>query len=103
MNPTADLKVLIDAAISARNKLASLGRIFNSNGFTDRYGDGPDCVGRVELLDTALAPFQGPTISNGLHIADVYHAGSDSYYTAVLLKKLTPEEALYSATLAAVQ
>jgi gamma-glutamylcysteine synthetase len=33
---------------------------------------------------------------NGLHQADVYHEGSKSYYTALLLKRISPEEALYT-------
>jgi hypothetical protein len=33
---------------------------------------------------------------NSLDQADVYHAGSKSFYTALLLERISPEEALYA-------
>lgn len=41
----ADLDRLLIALESCANKLAQLGAEFSSVRFTDRYGDGPICIG----------------------------------------------------------
>jgi hypothetical protein len=42
------------AASNAENKLRHLGNTFNSTNFTDRYGDGPICIGIADSLRKAL-------------------------------------------------
>lgn len=49
--PGPNDRVLI-ALESCASKLQELGNTFNSRNFTDRYGDGPICVGLAKLART---------------------------------------------------
>jgi hypothetical protein len=49
-----DIASLVNAARHAESKLRDLGNTFNSTNFTDRYGDGPICLGIADEIKRVL-------------------------------------------------
>ena len=46
---------LVGALLQARNTVAMVHREFNSDRFTDRYGDGERATARLAIIDAAIA------------------------------------------------
>lgn len=66
--PSATYDRMIVALESCANKLESLGRTFSGTNFTDRYGDGPICLGLAKHARAMCDEARETTISETLRV-----------------------------------
>lgn len=53
------IETALKALESCEAKLEYLGRVFSSTNFTDRHGDGPDCLHRAHKARNAISTLKG--------------------------------------------
>lgn len=58
----------------------------------ERLRDGVYGLNRIELCKEAADEIERLRNFDKLYIADVYHAGTDSFYKAVLITKISKED-----------
>lgn len=56
------IETAIKALESCEAKLEYLGRVFSSTNFTDRHGDGPDCLHRAAKARNAIATLRSAAV-----------------------------------------